>query len=199
MKTAWTLQRLMDPGEKVNQGFRRVPVLFANESKWSTYVSWILISGSLRQGEWWGHRLFLSSGVDTILSPTTWISQLTGFGTDHPEKPQLNHRRGCNHWERIGIQSNDLIGQVNLSKLQETVEDRKACCAAIHGVAENQTQLSDWTTTMPSETEQLRDRGKKKKKKKLYPKNQWRHLETPRVAIQAHTHTPLYPQLDFLG
>ena len=165
MKTAWTLQRLMDPGEKVNQGFRRVPVLFANESKWSTYVSWILISGSLRQGEWWGHRLFLSSGVDTILSPTTWISQLTGFGTDHPEKPQLNHRRGCNHWERIGIQSNDLIGQVNLSKLQETVEDRKACCAAIHGVAENQTQLSDWTTTMPSETEQLRDRGKKKKKR----------------------------------
>ena len=112
METAWILQRLMHPGEKVNQGFRRVLVLFANESKWSMYVSWMLMSGSFRQGEWWGNRLFLSSGVDTILSPTTWISQQTGFGTDHSEKPQLNHRRGCTHRERIGIQNNDHIGQV---------------------------------------------------------------------------------------
>ena len=35
---------------------------------------------------------------------------------------------------------------VNLSKLQETVKDRRAWCAAVHGVAKNQTQLSDWTT-----------------------------------------------------
>ena len=111
-ETAWILQRLTHPGQKVNQGFRRVPVLFANESKWSMYVSWMLMSGSLRQGEWWGHRLLLSSGVDTILSPTTWISQQTGFGTDHSKKPQLNHRRGCTHRERIGIQNNDHIGQV---------------------------------------------------------------------------------------
>ena len=32
---------------------------------------------------------------------------------------------------------------MNLSKLQEIVEDRGACSAAVHGVTKNQTRLSD--------------------------------------------------------
>ena len=32
---------------------------------------------------------------------------------------------------------------MNLSKLQETLEDRGACRAAVHGAAESQTQLGD--------------------------------------------------------
>ena len=32
---------------------------------------------------------------------------------------------------------------MNLSKLQETVEDRGAWCIAVHGAARNWTQLSD--------------------------------------------------------
>ena len=36
----------------------------------------------------------------------------------------------------------DLI-DVGLSELQEMVMDRKAWCAVIHGVARNQTRLSD--------------------------------------------------------
>ena len=34
-----------------------------------------------------------------------------------------------------------------LSKLLETVKDREAKCAAVHGVAKRQTELSDLTTT----------------------------------------------------
>ena len=32
---------------------------------------------------------------------------------------------------------------MSLSKLREIVEDREACCAAVHGVTKSQTQLSD--------------------------------------------------------
>ena len=35
---------------------------------------------------------------------------------------------------------------MNLSKLQETVKDREAWCAAVHEVAKK-TQLNHWTTT----------------------------------------------------
>ena len=36
----------------------------------------------------------------------------------------------------------------NLSKLREMVKDRVDRCAAAHGVAKNQIQVSDWTTTI---------------------------------------------------
>ena len=32
---------------------------------------------------------------------------------------------------------------MNLTKLQEMVKDREACCAAVHGVAKTRTQLSN--------------------------------------------------------
>ena len=35
----------------------------------------------------------------------------------------------------------------SLSKLQKIVKDKKACCAAVHGVTKSKTQFSYWTVT----------------------------------------------------
>ena len=60
-------------------------------------------------------------------------------------KMEGNGRRG---WQRIRwLESITNSANINLRKLWGTVEDRGACPAADHEVANSQVRLSNWTTT----------------------------------------------------
>ena len=58
-------------------------------------------------------------------------------------KIEDKRRRGQHRMRLLDSITNSM--NMNLSKLQETVENREAWCVAVHGVTKSQTHLSNWT------------------------------------------------------
>ena len=79
--------------------------------------------------------------------PILWLANVNSqlFGKDPDAGKDWMQKEKREAEDEIGSIANSV--DMNLSKLREMVKDRGAWCVAVHGATENQTWLSESTTT----------------------------------------------------
>ena len=79
-------------------------------------------------------------------TPTFWPSDAKSWLTRKDPKARKDWGQEKRATEDELVNGITKSMSMHLSKLWEILKDREASCAAVHGVAKSQTQLSDWTT-----------------------------------------------------